>query len=131
MVRTKLLIVLSMIVVLLALVFLYFRGDEDSWIRDSRGMWIKHGNPVFVPVEVSNQQNALSCASEIYADANFQRVNLSSQCLGTCGDYSVDLVNVPRTAEDDLIENQCQDFIAKKTHHFIELNTQGNLVRIQ
>jgi len=27
------------------LLILFLRGDEDSWIKDSNGRWIRHGNP--------------------------------------------------------------------------------------
>ena len=39
-------------------------------------------------------------------------------------------VHYPRTSEDDLPENQCSDVINKKTSRFIELDQNGNLVRI-
>ncbi len=54
----------------------------------------------------------------------------NSQCLGTCGDYAVDIVHVPRTEGDNLIENQCEDYKTGKVNHFIELDKNGEIVRI-
>jgi hypothetical protein len=128
--KKRLLISVIFLLIVLVIIFFVLKIDEDSWIKDSRGMWIKHGNPAISPEKVTAQQDALSCASELYATANLRNTNFSSQCLGKCGDYSIDIVNVPRIMEDDLRENQCTDFIEKKTSGFIELNSQGNLVRI-
>jgi hypothetical protein len=58
------------------------------------------------------------------------KVNITSQCLGTCGDYSVDIVNVPRSQYDDLEENQCSNYLVGKIKHLIELNPRGQIVKI-
>jgi hypothetical protein len=34
-------IILAIIVLLVAIL----RGDEDTWIKDKSGQWVKHGNP--------------------------------------------------------------------------------------
>lgn len=58
----------------------------------------------------------------------------NSQCLGTINvnnlDYVVDIVHVPRTQEDNLPENQCEDYRTGKVQHFIELDKDGNVVRV-
>ncbi len=130
MVNKKLWIFASTLLVILVVAVIYLRGPDDSWTRDKSGVWVMRGNPVFTPTEVNEQKDALSCASQLYAEANFKKINLSSQCLGTCGSYSIDIVHVPRTSEDDLVQNQCTDFLDKKTIHFIEINAGGNVVRI-
>jgi len=71
----------------------------------------------------------LNCALDLYNNAKKTGINFSSQCLGTCGNYAVDIVHVPRTNEDNLIENQCKDYIDKKVNHFIEIDKDGNIVR--
>jgi hypothetical protein len=111
--------------------FLFSKINEDNWIKDSKGVWIMHGNPSSTPSEVLEQQDALSCASVIYATAYIGNVTFNSQCLGKCGDYSVDIVNVPRTSDDDLKENQCSDYADGITKHFIELDKNGTIVRIK
>lgn len=104
-----------------------FGGSEDSWIKDSRGVWIKHGFPAETPDYVLEQQEAINCAIEMFDNFNEE---INSQCLGTCGDYAVDIVHVPRTEEDNLIENQCGTYRNGEVSHFIELDKDGNIVRI-
>jgi len=121
------------LVVIIA-VFLFIRffvgGPEDDWIKDSRGVWVKHGAPASVPAGVEEQQDAVTCAGNLYQQAKNSGINFSSQCLGTCSIYSIDIVHVPRTSEDNLIENQCSDFREGKTSKFIELDKEGEIVRI-
>jgi len=50
--------------------------------------------------------------------------------LGSVGDYAIDIVNVPRTSEDNLIKNQCGDYFNGKVGHFIELDKEGSIVRV-
>ena len=124
------------LIVILALIvcgvfFAVSKFKEDSWIKDSKGLYVMHGNPDSVPDDVKVQQNALGCAGELYVAEGLKYVNFSSQCLGTCGNYAVDIVHVPRTSEDDLKENQCSDYLDGKVKHFIELNSQGQVVRIE
>ena len=45
--------------------------------------------------------------------------------------WVVDIAHDPRQAIDDLPENQCPAFISGKIKHFIELDPEGNLIRIQ
>lgn len=45
--------------------------------------------------------------------------------------WVVDIVHNPRQAIDDLPENQCPSFIEGRAKHFVELDTLGNLIRIQ
>ncbi|MEK6892723.1 MAG: hypothetical protein AABX07_00815 [Nanoarchaeota archaeon] len=108
----------------------FFFGGEDNWIKDSRGVYIKHGNPAIIPQEVENQQRAIDSAIQIYNSKKIVGMNFSSQCLGTITNYALDIVNAPRIAEDNLPENQCDDFKTGKVTHFIELDKNGEIVRI-
>lgn len=45
--------------------------------------------------------------------------------------WVVDIVHNPRQSIDDLPENQCPSFIEGRATHFVELDTLGNLVRVQ
>ena len=38
---------------------LFFSGDEDTWIKNEQGIWIKHGNPSYTPDYVLEQQSEL------------------------------------------------------------------------
>lgn len=135
MVRAKSLLMSGIIlIVLLATLIILLRGfsREDDWIKDSKGIWIKHGKPYDNPDYVLSQQDAISCASELYKNlALTAGSQFTSQCLGTCGDYAVDLVNVPRTNEDNLEKNQCGAYLNGSVKNFIELNNKnGEIVRV-
>jgi len=126
-------VIISAILVLifiLGLNYIVLRMDEDSWIKDSRGVWVKHGNPAETPDYVSQQKTMVLCAMDIYAQLSSNGVIFSSQCIGSCGNYSVDIVHVPRTAEDGNPENQCAEYLQGETNKFIELDSHGDVVRI-
>lgn len=118
------------ILIVLGIIFVLLRGDEDDWILDSNGVYIKHGNPFNVPDYVRAQQETVACALSLYNDKKNSGMDFISQCIGKCGDYSVDIVHIPRSEEDNKVENQCADFRAGVTNHFIELDSKGEIVRI-
>jgi hypothetical protein len=127
--------IMAMIVFVIAIALIFivrfgFGGDEDDWIRDDRGVWVMHGNPSETPTYVTAQQSAIDSALEMYYDAKSNGMEFNSQCLGTSGDYAVDIVHVPRTDEDNLVENQCEAFRNGEAHSFIELDEKGIIVRI-
>lgn len=101
---------------------------EDSWIKDSRGVWIKHGAPSSTPADVKEQQQAINCSLALYQEKKNSGMNFSSQCLGTCGNYAVDIVHIPRVEEDNWQENQCQNYINGEVSKFIELDREGNII---
>lgn len=117
-------------VLVLAGIFIVLRSSEDSWMKNEKGVWIEHGAPSEVPAYVLEQQDAVECALELYNAEKGKGVEFLSQCLGVCGNYAVDIVHVPRTSEDNLIENQCEDYRSGKVKDFIELDKDGNVVRV-
>jgi hypothetical protein len=122
--------IVLILIFILGLYFIVLRMDEDSWIKNSKGIWTKHGNPAETPAEVIEQQQIIACVTDIYSQFKRNGMNFSSQCLGQCGDYSIDIVHTPRTAEDNLEENQCAEYITGTTSHFIEIDKDGKIVRI-
>lgn len=123
-------VIIGIILLLIAgwiLVRFIIGGNEDSWIKDNRGVWIKHGNPSEIPDYVIWQKNAIACAYDKFRNMTEEP---NSQCLGICEDYAVDIVHVPRSSEDNLPENQCEDYRSGKVSHFIELDKDGNVVRV-
>lgn len=40
----KILIAIGILIILFAVLIL-LRGNEDSWIKDNNGNWVRHGNP--------------------------------------------------------------------------------------
>ncbi len=128
--KTIILITASIIIIVLLLA-IFLRFSEDTWIKDEKGIFIKHGSPSSIPAQVREQQEAITCASQLYADSLTLYANLESQCLGRCNFYSVDIVHVPRTEQDNLEQNQCSDYKNQVTKYFIELNSQGQIVRVR
>ena len=120
----------GVILVVVLLIFLFLRGDEDTWVMNEKGEFVPHGVPAEMPEYVSKQKEVLTCAFDLYNQAEYDGFKFSSQCLGICQDYAVDIVNVPRTEEDNLPKNQCADYLEKKVNNFVELDKDGVLVRI-
>jgi len=132
MVNRKTLWIIGALVVILMLgvSLMILRSPEDTWIKNEQGVYTAHGSPSEKPFYVSEQETAIVCAKQIYSDAAKQGVSFSSQCLGSCGNYAVDIVNVPRTSEDNLEANQCEEYLKGNDKNFIELDKDGNIVRI-
>jgi len=120
------------IIVILTVGFtMIFRpGGEDSWIQDKRGVWIKHGVPSETPDYVIEQQQIINQALSLYEQRKSEGMEFSSQCLGVVGNYAVDIVHVPRSEDDNKIENQCEAYRDGEVTHFIELDKDGNIIRI-
>lgn len=118
------------IAILIVLVLIILRGSEDDWIKDSRGVWIKHGAPYETPSYVKEQQEIINCSFDLYNKAKNEGMNFSSQCLGVCGNYAVDIVHVPRISDDNLPENQCAEYKEGKVTKFIEIDKNGEITRI-
>jgi hypothetical protein len=125
--KSLLVLIIILVLIFLGMIFLIIRGNEDDWIKDSRGLWIKHGNPSDTPNYVLEQQKIINCAFEKFDNFSDE---INSQCLGVCDDYAVDIVHVPRSVEDNKIENQCEDYANGVINHFIELDKDENVVRI-
>lgn len=52
-------------------------------------------------------------------------------CLGEIDGWAVDIVHNPRLPIDNRPENQCADFRNGNLEHFVELDPEGNIIRIQ
>lgn len=126
---TLVIVIVSLIIILIGIV-LVLRSPEDDWIKDEQGVYVEQGAPAQIPPEVSSQQQIIAKAQELYQTKKAEGMEFSSQCLGTVEDYAVDIVHVPRALEDNLVENQCEDFRAGRVSHFIELDKDGNVVRV-
>lgn len=126
----KIYLALIVIVLIIGVVMIFRPGGEDSWIKDERGVWIKHGAPSETPDYVLEQQQIINQALSLYQTKKSEGMKFSSQCLGVVGDYAVDIVHVPRNSEDNLAENQCEAYRNGEVTHFIELDKDGNIVRI-
>jgi len=112
---------------------LFLRGDEDNWIKDGRGVYVKHGSPETTPDYVLSQQEIIKKALDQFNEKKASGTDLSSgPCLGKISDdWVADLVHNPRQEVDDLTSNQCTDYLTGSVIHFIELNLDnGEVVKI-
>lgn len=83
-------------------------------------------------VPKSEVDTAINQAKFLYSQRKAMHEDFSSgPCLSNAlmPDWVVDIVHNPRLPIDDLPENQCPAYIQGKAHHFVELDTEGNLVR--
>ena len=83
-----------------------------------------------------DKQQAIDAAQQVYQRAKAQGTDLSNgPCLAeqlqNFPDWSVDVAHNPRQSIDDQPANQCQAYRQGKTHHFVELDPDGNLIREQ
>lgn len=86
------------------------------------------------PVPKSELETAVNQAKYFYQQKKQRGEDFSSApCLSDAlmPGWVVDIVHNPRQSIDDLPENQCPSFVQGRTKHFVELDTLGNLVRVQ
>jgi hypothetical protein len=84
----------------------------------------------------SDQDRAVAEAMKAYHDAKANGTDLSrgpciAEQLPGLPDWVADLAHDPRQPVDDEPANQCQRFRDGEAHHFVELDTSGNLIRAQ
>ena len=129
----KVIIIIIGILILAIIVIVVFRLDEDNWIKDEKGVWIKHGNPASTPQEVLTQQNLIKKAKDIYSLQKSVGKDLSSgPCLGKIeDDWVLDIAHNPRESVDNLAENQCSEYNEGKVKHFVELDLNGEVAKIK
>jgi hypothetical protein len=126
----RVLIIIGILIIGWIFVRFVIGGSEDDWIKDDKGVWIKHGVPSGTPGYVIEQQQIIEQALALYEQKKAEGMEFSSQCLGVVIDYAVDIVSVPRSVEDNMVENQCESYRSGEVTHFIELDEDGNIVRI-
>lgn len=87
-------------------------------------------------VSSAERDEAVTKAQAFFTDLKNKGFNftggpcISNNLLGDeVGLWVVDVVSVPRSAEDDLAENQCSRYRSGDATHFVELDMEGSLVR--
>lgn len=134
--KILLVILITIGILILLILGIRFLTPEDTWIKDERGVWIKHGVPRDTPQDVRDQQNLVQKAQEKYQNykkSAKEATDLSQgPCLGKIADdWVADIAHNPRQNVDDRPENQCQDYLTGSAHHFIELDENGEIIKIQ
>lgn len=80
----------------------------------------------------SEIDTAVNQANFLYRQRKTMKEDFSTgPCLSNAlmPGWVVDIVHSPRSSIDDLPENQCPAYIEGKAAHFVELDTEGNLIR--
>jgi hypothetical protein len=85
-------------------------------------------------VSQSEQSRAVAAAKQAYQQAKASGTDLANgpciaEQLPDLPDWSVDVAHKPRQPVDNQPSNQCRDYRQGKTHHFVELDPDGNLIR--
>lgn len=128
----KQVLVAVVFIAIVGAIIVLLRGDEDKWIKDGRGVWVEHGNPREKPEEVVTQEELIQKAKALLNEEKDIGTDLSSgPCLGkVADDWVLDIAHNPREAVDDKPENQCMDYNDGDVHHFIELDQNGEVIKI-
>ncbi len=84
--------------------------------------------------ESTDQDLAVAKAQELYRAALINGEDLSDgPCLSNevIDGWAVDIAHDPRQDVDNLPENQCAAYRSGEAKHFVELDTDGNLIRAE
>lgn len=85
-------------------------------------------------VGVSTEDDlAVQEAKQVYAREKQMGTDFSNgPCLTNdlMQDWVADTVHSPRIEVDDQPQNQCRAYLEGRAHHFVELDIDGNLVRV-
>ncbi|RIK46815.1 MAG: hypothetical protein DCC58_01990 [Chloroflexi bacterium] len=83
-------------------------------------------------VSDDEKARAIAAALAVYEQQKQAGVDFSDgPCIAeeVIDDWSVDIAHNPRQEVDNKPENQCQYYRDGKTHHFVELTPEGELIR--
>lgn len=81
-----------------------------------------------------DEDTAVNQAQFLYSQRNINGVDFSSgPCLSNAviPGWVVDIAHSPRLPIDDLPENQCSAFKEGRAKHFVELDPEGNVIRVK
>ena len=112
------------LLVILALITLIFSSFVTLYINNA---FVKSPSK-------SEIETAINQAQYFYRQKKGRGEDLSTgPCLteSLMPDWVVDIVHNPRQPIDDLGENQCQSFREGRSKHFVELDLNGNLVKVK
>ena len=84
-------------------------------------------------VDEAEERAAVAAAKAAYAKAKVSGTDLADgPCLGrVLPNWVADVAHDPRTAADDDPANQCADYRSGEVDHFVELDPDGEVIRVQ
>lgn len=97
-------------------------------------LWFNVKNQKYVPGRFSEHDKAVNQALVLFQEAKKTNIDLSKgPCLSNAllEGWVADIVHSPRQDLDDLPENQCSAFREGRAKHFVELDLEGNAVRVK
>lgn len=97
-------------------------------------LWLNTEKKQYQPGISVESDRAVNQAQLLYRETKKLGVDLSKgPCLSNAlmPGWVVDIVHSPRQPIDDLAENQCQAYINDPAKHFVELDLNGNVVRVR
>ncbi|MBI3486137.1 hypothetical protein HY025_04330 [Candidatus Daviesbacteria bacterium] len=115
--RIKLFLFIFSIILLITLVILWINTEKKS----------------YQPGISTEFDQAANQAQFIYRETKKTGIDLKNgPCLTNAlmPGWVADLVHNPRTKVDDLPENQCSAYLQGNAKHFVELDLEGNVVRV-
>lgn len=115
----KFLLLLICLTVILTAAFVVYRTQDTDTYKP--GLW-------------HEADAAVNQAKHFYRLTRETGEDLShGPCLNDflMSNWVVDIVHSPRTKEDDLPENQCPSYNSGKFKHFVEMDAEGNILRVK
>lgn len=91
------------------------------------------GRKVSTPMLNAEQQRAIEAAQQAFQKRKAEGKSMSrGPCLGeVIPGWVADVVHNPRQPIDEDPANQCAEYRKGKVKHFVELDMDGNVVRVQ
>jgi hypothetical protein len=93
-----------------------------------------HKTVPYKPGQSSDYDKAVGQALILFNQQKQLDADLSSgPCLSNdlIPGWVADIVHSPRTKQDNLPENECQAYLEGRATHFVELDVNGNVVRVE
>lgn len=126
MTRNAKVLILSIAVIIVVSLVTVFLNGQNPFDLSSRN--------TYKPGYSYELDQAVTQAQALYNQKKSKGFDLSSgPCLTNdlMQGWVADLVHSPRTKEDDKEENQCKAYLEGRATHFVELDLNGEVVRIK
>ena len=97
-------------------------------------LWFNIQNKEYRPGVLQEYDDAVNKAQIIYREKKKLGIDLSSgPCLTNHlkPGWVADLVHNPRIEIDKRVENQCPVYLEGKADHFVELDLDGNVIKVR
>lgn len=115
----SLIFVITLVVILVSSFLIYNQGDDFADYQR----------------KLKNEtETAVNQAYSLYSSEKQRGRDFSSgPCLTNAllPGWALDIVHDPRESIDDLPQNQCSAYLEGSAKHFVELDFEGNLVRVR